>query len=196
LRGKWRGLSEAKFAISFDMVGYRRNFLPGGMYFITATLFDRRSHVLVDHVGALRAAIRVTRRRYPFGIDAMVVLPDHLHMLMTLPDGDADFSIRLSFIKRRFTHDVVSAGMPLVRHANGEAALWQRRFWEHTIRNESDLERHVDYIHFNPVRHGLVQRVSDWPHSSFHRYVRLGVLPQDWGGDARQDRRSFGERGR
>lgn len=166
------------------------------MFFVTATLFDRRSRVLVDHIGALRNAIRLTRRRYPFDIDAIVVLPDHLHMVMSLPDGDFNFSIRWSFIKRRFTRAVVSAGVPLLRHANGEAALWQRRFWEHTIRDDRDFERHVDYIHYNPVKHGLVQRVSDWPHSSFHRYVRLGVLPQDWGGDARQDLGSFGERSR
>jgi putative transposase len=178
------------------MVRYRRNFLPGGMFFITATLFDRRSHLLLDHVDALRAAIRLTRRRYPFGIDSIVVLPDHLHMLMTLPEGDSDFSIRLSFIKRHFTRVIISAGTPLPRHANGEAALWQRRFWEHTIRDEGDFERHVDYIHYNPVKHGLVRRVVDWPHSSFHRYVRLGILPQDWGGDASEDLGSFGERSR
>jgi putative transposase len=178
------------------MVRYRRNFLPGGTFFVTATLFDRRSRVLVDHVGALRIAMRLTRRRYSFGIDAIVVLPDHLHMLMTLPDGDADFSMRLSLIKRRFTREVVSTGTQLPRHANGEAALWQRRFWEHTIRDEGDFERHVDYIHYNPVKHGLVSCVADWPHSSFHQYVRLGVLPQDWGGDARQNLRNFGERSR
>src|ERR1700739_3154693 len=122
------------------MVRYRRNFLPGGMFFVAATLFDRRSRLVVDHITAWRNAIRLTRRRYPFGIDAIVVLPDHLHMLMTLPDGDFDFSIRWSFIKRRFTRAVVSAGVPLRRHANGEAALWQRRFWEHTIRDDRDFE--------------------------------------------------------
>ncbi|MGH6671154.1 MAG: REP-associated tyrosine transposase [Xanthobacteraceae bacterium] len=178
------------------MVRYRRNFLPGGTFFITATLLDRRSRVLVDRMGALRTAIRLTRRRHPFGVDAIVVLPDHLHMIMTLPDGDADFSIRWSLIKRRFTGAVTSAGMQLPRHANGEAALWQRRFWEHTIRDDRDFERHVDYIHFNPVKHGLVRRVCEWPRSSFHRYVRLGVLPRDWAGESRQVRGDFGERSR
>jgi len=125
-----------------------------------------------------------------------VVLPDHLHIVMTLPDGDADFSTRWSLIKREFTRGFVSAGLPLPRHANGEPALWQRRFWEHTIRDDRDFERHVDYIHYNPVKHGLVGRVRDWPHSSFHRYVRLGLVPQDWGGDFRQDQGQFGERGR
>jgi putative transposase len=178
------------------MVRYRRNFLSGGTFFITATLNDRSSHVLVDYIGALRVALRLTRRHYPFGIDAMVVLPDHLHTIMTLPDGDADFSVRWSLIKRRFTHALVSTGTRLPRHRNGEAALWQRRFWEHTIRDDRDFERHVDYIHFNPVKHGLVCRVRDWPYSSFHRYVRLGVLAQDWGGESQQGRGVFGERGR
>ena len=113
---------------------------------------------------------------------------------MTLPDGDADFSNRLSQIKRRFTDGVVKAGAPAVRHQNGEAAFWQRRFWEHTIRDERDFERHVDYIHFNPVKHGLVGRVRDWSHSSFHRYVRQGLLPADWAGDVREGTMNFGER--
>jgi len=112
---------------------------------------------------------------------------------MTLPIDDADFSNRLSLIKRRFTTAVVRAGAPVARHGNGEYALWQRRFWEHTIRDERDFERHVDYIHFNPVKHGLVARVRNWPHSSFHQYVRRGVLPEDWAGDFAADRGEFGE---
>jgi len=100
----------------------------------------------------------------------------------------------MSLIKRRFTAAIVHTGVRIPRHSNGEHALWQRRFWEHTIRDESDFERHVDYIHFNPVKHGLVVRVRDWPYSSFHRYVRRGVLPEDWGGDFGQDRGKFGER--
>lgn len=171
-------------------------FSQAGRFFITATLNDRSSRALVDHIGALRVALRLTRRRYPFGIDAMVVLPDHLHIIMTLPNGDSGFSIRWSLIKRRFTHALLSTGTRLPRHRNGEAALWQRRFWEHTIRDDRDFERHIDYIHFNPVKHGLVGRVLDWPYSSFHGYVRLGVLPQDWGGDSRQERHDYGERDR
>src|SRR5262249_47477880 len=111
---------------------------------------------------------------HPFTIDAVVVLPDHLHMMMTLPEADRDYSNRLSLMNRRFTGAVMKSGAPIARHQNGEAALWQRRFWEHTIRNDKDFGRHVDYIHFNPVRHGLVTRVRDWPHSSFHDYVRRG----------------------
>jgi putative transposase len=111
-----------------------------------------------------------------------------------LPEADADFSIRWSLIKRLFTRAVVSAGVPVVRRAQGELALWQRRFWEHTIRDDGDFERHVDYIHYNPVRHGLVRRVRDWPYSSFHRYVRLGFLPPDWGGEFLEEPANFGER--
>jgi putative transposase len=175
------------------MVRYRRNFLAGGTFFITAALADRKSRVLVERVIPLSAAVRWTRRRHPFRIDAIVVLPDHLHMVMTLPDGDADFSLRLSFIKRRFTRAIMSAGAAIARRSNGEVALWQRRFWEHTIRDDRDFERHVDYIHYNPVKHGLVGRVCDWPHSSFHRYVRIGLLPRDWGGDSRYAHANFGE---
>lgn len=175
------------------MVRYRRNFAAGGTFFLTATLADRRSRVLVDKISALRLAFNQTRREHPFAIDAVVVLPDHLHIMMSLPPDDADFSIRLSLIKRRFTIALLQSGLTLNRRSNGGIALWQRRFWEHTIRNEKDFERHADYIHFNPVKHGLVTRVCDWPHSSFHRYVRLRVLPVDWGGDVRQNPGHFGE---
>jgi len=176
------------------MVHYRRNFLEGGTYFFTATLADRRSRALTDHVAALRAAVTLTRRQHPFTIGAVVVLPDHLHIVMTLPEGDADFPTRWQLIKRHFTAAVAKTGTPIARHRNGEHALWQRRFWEHTIRDDGDFERHVDYIHFNPVKHGLVARVRDWPYSSFHRFVRLGLLPDDWAGDSGRDQGSFGER--
>jgi putative transposase len=175
------------------MVRYRRNFAAGGTFFFTVTLADRASSALVEHSDALRAAMASTRQRYPFTIDAIVVLPDHLHVVMTLPDGDADFSNRWSLIKRRFTSSVIAAGARIARHGNGELALWQRRFWEHTVRDDRDFERHVDYIYFNPVKHGLVGRVRDWPHSSFHRFVQRGVLPEDWAGDSGQDQASFGE---
>src|SRR5437764_13738513 len=146
------------------MVRYRRNRVAGGAYFFTATLVDRHSNALVEYVGALRTAVRTTRAVHPFTIDAVVVLPDHVHIAMTLPPGDADFSNRLSLIKRRFTTALVRAGVSIPRHPNGEHALWQRRFWEHTIRDDKDFERHVDYIHFNPVKHGLVTRVRARPY--------------------------------
>jgi putative transposase len=176
------------------MVRYRRNFLPGGTYFFTVTLSDRRSAALVDHVGKLREAFRVARRERPFAVEAIVILPDHLHAIFTLPPDDADFSGRWRRIKGHFSSALIDKGARLERNANGDLALWQRRFWEHTIRDENDFARHVDYIHFNPVKHGLVSRVCDWPYSSFHRYVRENVLPQDWAGDARASGADFGER--
>ena len=176
------------------MVRYRRNFVCGGTYFFTATLVNRASSALTDHVAQLRNAFRVTRQAHPFTIDAIVVLPDHLHVVMTLPQGDADFSNRWHLIERRFTVAITKAGVPVARHRNGEYALWQRRFWEHTIRDDRDLRQHIDYIHFNPLKHGLVKQVRDWPFSSFHRYVRLGLLPEDWGGVVDETKMSFGER--
>jgi putative transposase len=176
------------------MVRYRRNFVQGGTYFFTVTLVDRTSSILVDHIGVLRAAFRIARHERPFAIDAIVVLPEHLHAIWTLPQGDADFSGRWKRIKAYFTRRLATAGAVVERHSNGEYALWQRRFWEHTIRSDVDYERHVDYVHFNPVKHKLVRRVSDWPYSSFHAYVRRGVLTSDWAGDAEQPMMNFGER--
>ena len=176
------------------MVRYRRNFVAGGTYFFTVTLADRRSSALVDHIGALRTAFRVARHERPFTIDAIVILPDHLHAIFTLPLDDADFSGRWRRIKAHFTHQVIAAGALVKHRGNGEYGLWQRRFWEHTIRDERDFERHVDYVHFNPVKHRLVSRVRDWPYSSFHVYVRRGLLAEDWAGDANEGGKSFGER--
>ena len=107
-------------------------------------------------------------------------MPDHLHTIWTLPENDADYSSRWRAIKSRFTRRLRTQGAPLQANSKGEYALWQRRYWEHTIRDEDDLQKHVDYIHYNPVKHGLVNRVTDWPYSSFHRYVRRGWLSQDW----------------
>jgi putative transposase len=176
------------------MVRYRRNFTAGGTFFFTVTLDDRTSQALTKDVDALRTAIKETQRSQPFTIDAAVILPDHLHIIMTLPEGDADYPNRWRLIKRRFTERVVKSGTAIARHSNGELLLWQRRYWEHTIRDEGDFERHIDYIHFNPVRHGLVGLVRDWPYSSFHRYVQREVLPEDWAGDFGQDPSDFGER--
>ncbi len=187
-------MSRAKSGLTCRKVRYRRNFVSGGTYFFTVTLADRTSRALTDHIEALRTAVQQARTSQPFVLDAIVVLPDHLHVLMTLPDGDADFPNRWRLIKRRFTDAVLKSGTPVTRLRNGEVSLWQRRYWEHTIRDEKDFERHVDYIHFNPVKHGLVQRVQDWPYSSFHRYVRQGVLPEDWAGDSSSDTGNFGER--
>ncbi|HKA71071.1 MAG TPA: transposase [Xanthobacteraceae bacterium] len=178
------------------MVHYRRSLVPGGTFFFTVAAADRRSSILVDNIVSLRRAFRITRGERPFTIDAVVILPDHLHIIMTLPEEDADFSGRWRRIKSLFSRYVVSRGLPVERNRRGEYALWQSRFWEHAIRNEMDLDRHVDYIHYNPVKHGLISRVSHWPFSSFHRYVRQGWLPQDWAGLIEEpDAAGFGERG-
>ena len=163
------------------MVFYRRNRVEGGTYFFTVTLADRRSQVLTDHVNELRHVFRQVRTRQPFEVVAIVVMPEHLHAIWTLPEGDADYSGRWKAIKAGLTHQLRLHGMDLASNAKGEYSLWQRRFWEHTLCDEIDLQRHVDYIHYNPVKHGLVGHVKDWPWSSFHRYVRQGILPVDWG---------------
>ena len=152
--------------------------------------------MLVDHIDALRNAVALTRQRYPFDIDAFVVLPDHLHAVWTLPPGDADFSTRWRLIKARFAKALPKQErLSAVRKARNERGIWQRRYWEHTLRDERDFARHVDYIQFNPVKHGHVTRVQDWPYSSFHRMVRLGIYPPDWAGNATEaDGGRFGER--
>lgn len=177
------------------MVFYRRSRVANAPYFLTVTLRDRRARYLTEYIDDLRAAFRDAKARYPFHIDALVVLPDHFHLLCTLPDGDADFSTRIRAIKRGFTIRLRDAGVPLQRNHRGEYDLWQRRFWEHTIRDERDFRNHVNYIHYNPVKHGWVTNVRDWPHSSFHRYVRLGLLATDWGSAAAARERGAGEIG-
>ena len=168
------------------MPNYLRNRVPGGTYFFTVNLLDRRSHLLVTHIKPLREAIRRVLEKRPFHIDAWVVMPDHMHAVWTLPPGDADYSGRWREIKKAFTKTLPKTEpLSTTRSAKGERGIWQRRFWEHTIRDESDYAAHVDYVHINPVKHRLVERVRDWPHSSFHRFVRDGVYAVDWaGGDS------------
>ena len=187
-------MSEAISGAGLAMVLYRRNFIPGGTYFFTVTLFDRRSSVLTDNIDALRNAFRTARNERPFEVDGIVILPDHVHAVMKLPLDDSDFAGRWRRIKGHFSSALLHAGVDIARHSNGELALWQRRYWEHTIRNEDDFERHIDYVHFNPVKHGYVRRVGDWPHSSFHLYVRAGLLPGDWAGEVGEGADAFGER--
>jgi putative transposase len=176
------------------MVHYRRSLVPGGTFFFTVTIADRRSSILVQNIGSLRHAFRITRKERPFVIDAIVVLPDHLHAILTLPQDDADFSGRWRRMKSLFTRQIIDRGLSITRDHRGEYMLWQRRFWEHAIRDETDLSRHVDYIHYNPVKHALVSQVTEWPYSSFHRYVRKGWLPEDWGGTIEITGKDFGER--
>ena len=176
------------------MVRYRRNFIRGGTYFFTVALIDRRANTLTNYVSELRQAFRACRAERPFSIDAVVILPDHLHVVMTLPPDDCDFPGRWKRIKGLFSRAVAERDRSVRPNARGDYAVWQRRFWEHTIRDDADFERHVDYVHYNPIKHGYVTRVADWPHSSFHRYVKLGVLPNDWAGVVAQpSARGFGE---
>ena len=164
------------------MVNYRRALVPGATYFFTVTLRDRRKRYLLDHADVLRAVVRDVRRQRPFAIDALVVLPDHLHALWTLPAGDADFSGRWRAIKGGFTRALKCQGVPLVRDRRGEYDLWQRRYWEHRIRDDGDFARHVDYIHASPVKHGLVVDPFDWRWSSIHVFARRGIVSRGWRG--------------
>jgi len=179
------------------MPNYRRSPVAGGTYFFTVTSYRRRSILTTDMLRhALRDAVRQTRLRYHFDIDAWVLLPDHLHCIWTLPPGDADFSLRWAMIKRLVTQacgdQFALADLSESRRKRNESAIWQRRFWEHQIRDDEDFARHVDYIHWNPVKHGLVAQVADWPYSTFHRYVAQAKLPADWCGLMNADG-DFGE---
>lgn len=167
------------------MTDYRRNRVPGATYFFTVNLADRQSRLLTEQIAPLRAAVRAARARAPFQIDAWVVLPDHLHCLWTLPDGDADYSGRWRAIKGAFSRSIpIDEPRSRSRAGKHERGLWQRRFWEHTIRDERDYAAHFDYIHFNPVKHGWVQTVTDWPYSTFHRAAARGLYPPGWSGAA------------
>lgn len=167
------------------MTEYRRFQQPGATWFFTVNLAERKNnHLLVERIDLLKSVITAVKHRHPFKIDAMVVLPDHLHSIWTLPEGDSDFSSRRGLIKASFSrqipqHERVSQS----RQKRGERGLLQRRFWEHRIRDETDYRQHVDYIHWNPVKHGWVSRVKDWPYSSFHRHVNEGIYDANWGGD-------------
>ena len=163
------------------MPDYRRNRVAGGCYFFTVNLLDRRSDLLITQIDALRFAVRETLTNRPFRIDAWVVLPDHLHCIWTLPPGDADFPERWRSIKALFSRRVAH---PQTRRPSllrkREAGVWQRRYWEHTIRDDGDYAAHMDYIHFNPVKHGLAKHPAAWPYSSFLRCVARGVYPEGW----------------
>lgn len=170
------------------MSNYGRYRVAGGTYFFTVNLLDRDSDLLTRHIEVLRTAVQVTRKARPFCVDAWVVLPDHLNCVWTLPWGDDDFSNRWKAIKIRFVHAFPrDERRSPVRVARGERGIWQRRFWEHAIRDEADFARHVDYVHFNPVKHGWTKSVQEWPYSTFHRWVERGAYPLDWagGGDER-----------
>ena len=163
------------------MTAYRRARVAGASYFFTVALNDRSRSTLTDHIDALRTAYAQTRQERPFRCDAFVVLPDHLHAVWTLPPGDADFSTRWRLIKTRFVRAIGDSGWPSAsQRAKGETGVWQRRFWEHMIRDEADFATHVRYCWGNPVKHGFVARAVEWPYSSIHRDIRAGRVEAEW----------------
>ena len=176
------------------MSNHRCNRVPGGTYFFTVNLRVRRSNLLVTEIAALCDAVTGARAKQHFHIDAWVVLPDHIHCMWTLPPGDADFAGRWQKIKIAF-----STSMPATeersssRLRRGERGIWQRRYWEHTVRDDRDYRAHMDDIHFNPVKHGLVPAPAAWPYSTFHRCVGMGLYPEDWAGGG-ADMAATGER--
>lgn len=172
------------------MPNYIRSYVEGGTYFFTVVTYQRKPILTTEPARAiLRRAWNEVRERYPFETIAVCLLPDHIHCIWRLSKGDMDYSTRWMEIKRRFTIRYLKTIGPggernSSRKKQLEAAVWQRRFWEHTIEDVEDLEVHVDYIHFNPIKHGLVKRAIDWPYSSFARYVKMGIYDENWiGGD-------------
>ncbi|CAM2915818.1 Transposase and inactivated derivatives [Legionella steigerwaltii] len=166
------------------MVHYRRDLTAGGMYFFTLTLRDRHSNLLTMYIKNLGNAFRSVRKNAYFDMNAFAILPEHLHVIWQLPNNDFDYSRRWLLIKAHFTRSLIKSGLPLQPNQRGEYNLWQRRFWEHRIRDELDYQRHVEYIHFNPVKHGLVESPKEWPYSSIHQFIRQGIVDPNWGGTA------------
>ena len=174
---------------------YRRANAKGATYFFTVNLADRTSDTLIHHIDDLRAIINKVKEAHPFSIVAMVVLPEHLHAIWRLPPGDRNFPMRWSLIKAGFSRLLPNEGyVPPSRAAKRERGIWQRRYWEHQIRDEADVERHVNYIHYNPVKHGHVQKAVDWPHSTLHSYIDRGIVNRNWAGGGNEKASGYGER--
>lgn len=168
------------------MPNYRRAHVPGGTFFFTVVTYQRRRlfHI-AENRALLREVIRECQRDWPFEMNAIVLLPDHLHAIWTLPSGDENYSARWSVIKKTFTTRFLANGgddpqVSAGKQRERRRGVWQRRFWEHTIEDEDDFETHFDYIHFNPVKHQFVKCPGDWEPSSFHRWVKAGVYPANW----------------
>ena len=175
---------------------YRRSKAAGGTFFFTVNLKNRSSRLLTEHIGLLRESVRKVCRSHPIDIVAMVVLPDHLHAIWTLPPGDANYPVRWSLIKAGFSRKMEAGELVNgSRERKRERGIWQRRYWEHQIRDDVDLARHIDYIHFNPVKHEHVTVPAEWSYSSIHRYIRQGVLMPDWAAGVDASGSGFGERG-
>ena len=173
------------------MPNYLRWRLEGGTYFFVVVTHERRPILSTSWARRLlREAIAATRRERPFAMEAIVLLPDHLHMIWRLPEGDSNFSARMALIKKRFTVAYLAAGggqgaSTSSRQKHRVRGVWEKRFYEHVLRTAEDYRMHFDYVHLNPVRHGLVSMPREWPFSSFHRYVRSGEYEKDWCGSQR-----------
>jgi putative transposase len=163
---------------------YRRALHKGGTYFFTVNCLQRKDNdCLVRNISLLREVIAKVKQSHPFKIHAWVVLPEHMHCVMELPEGDADFTKRWMLIKMLFSRGIPkNERRSKTRVGRRERGIWQRRYWEHLIKSEKDYQAHMDYVHINPVKHGLVKKVKDWPYSTFHKLVEQGVYTQDWGG--------------
>ena len=178
---------------------YRRSTIAGGTYFFTVLTY-RRQKILTqqNHIETLREAIKHVKQNDPFNIDAWVVLPDHMHCIWTMPPDESDYSKRWGMIKSSFSKQLKNKlqrneWITKSKQKHRETTIWQRRFWEHTIRDDEDYRTHMDYLHYNPVKHRLVKNVKDWPYSSFHKYVKNGFYSNDWGGCEINDAKTFGE---
>jgi len=181
------------------MPRYRRATTPGGTYFFPVVIYRRRE-ILAEPESRvlLREVIDTVKQRHPFNIDAWVLLPDHLHSIWTLPPGDSDYAKRWGMIKAGFSKQAKNLfhreeWLNDSKAKRRESTIWQRRYWEHQIRNEQDYQRHMDYLHYNPVKHGWVKRAIDWPYSTFHRYVKQGIYAEDWGDVVEMEMGEFGE---
>ncbi len=169
------------------MKNYRRNRQAGATYFFTFCLNDRRISLLTDYIDELRQAYRKTQSKMPFVSEAMVILPDHIHALWTMPQNDNNYPARIRLFKSHFSRQLphsVKQTKSISRIDRKETGIWQRRYWEHTIRDELDFNNHMDYIHFNPVKHKLVNCAADWSYSSFLNEVKKGRYDKDWATDA------------
>ena len=176
-----------------SMVNYRRNYVNGGSYFFTVVT-DNRAKILCSPLAraCLRKAVRTCQQQFPFESVAWVLLEDHLHTIWTLPKNDTRYSARWGFIKKEFTKVYLAHGGNEQKRSNSrqskrERGIWQRRFWEHTLQDEHDMARHFDYIHYNAVKHGVVNCAKDYGYSTFHKYVELGIYDKNWGCDKTKD---------
>ncbi len=165
------------------MTQYRRIYVLGASWFFTVNLAGRHNnHLLVEKVDLLREAFLYVKKRQVFDINAVVIMPDHLHCIWTLPEGDVDYSGRWNLLKGFFSRGIAKGeSISQSQIKRRERGLWQRRFWAHMLTDQADFNTHFDYIHWNPVKHAWVESVKDWPYSSFHRYVENGIYPVDWG---------------